>query len=46
MTAYPLPSTNLTKIKIGNNKISFYYFQAYKADPIVATHHFHNKRGA
>jgi len=29
-----------------HKKISFYYFLAYEANPIVATHHFHNKRGA
>jgi len=29
-----------------HKKISFYYFLAYEANSIVATHYFHNKRGA
>jgi len=29
-----------------HKNISFYYFLAYEANSIVATHHFHNKRGA
>jgi hypothetical protein len=43
--AYPQSSQNLAQIKKGNNKISFYYFLAYEANSIVATHYFNNKRG-